>query len=195
MGSRAEPASHWSWNRRYQAPHPHEPDALEAICSWSRWGSGERKETPFQLTTNYLHHWRSDRKDLFSLIGCGLSGWCRTPFMRSIMRRRNERPEQTTLYAWCNNPTRDSSSLCPHVLLHLQSSRRALRRCSLSLGRRSCEEAVSTSMPRNVRQEVGPSRLCSASGTPRVKHACVMMARASAHSEECGGPTTIKSSR
>ena len=111
------------------------------------------------------------------------------------MWHRKVRPERTTLQAWLSTPTRDSSSLLPHAFLSPQSSRRDRRRSNLSWGRRSSAASVSTSMPRNVRQVVGPSRLCCARGVPSWEQTSSSAANASAYSDERGGLMTIKSSK
>jgi hypothetical protein len=41
----------------------------DPICNRGRWEEGVRKETPFHFERKDLHHVRSERKDLFSLIG------------------------------------------------------------------------------------------------------------------------------
>ena len=54
---------------------------------------------------------------------------------------------------------------------------------------------MSTSMPRYVRHVVGPSRLCSAIGTPSTLHVRLRMSSASAQLRERGGPIMMKSSK
>ena len=45
------------------APHPHEPEASNAISVEGRSSGGDRNATPaFQEVMNSLHHSRSDRK-------------------------------------------------------------------------------------------------------------------------------------
>ena len=65
---------------------------------------------------------------------------------------------------------------------------------SLSGGRRASREAESRSMPRYSRQVVGPSRLSSASGTPRAAQRVTRMCRCCEHCSESGVPATKKSS-
>ena len=132
---------------------------------------GVKKDTPFHSAANRRHHARSERNDLFSRIGCGHSGCIGTPFRRSNIRRKNVRPQRTTLHAWFRTPMRDSRSRRRHAFLSPHSWRRELRRSNLSAGSLSWPATVSTSMPRKVRHVVGPSRLCSAMGTPSRAHA------------------------
>ena len=49
-------------------------------------------------------------------------------------------------------------------------------------------------MPRNVRHVGGPSRLCSATGTPKAAHESSSIASTCAHCGDPAGPTMIKSS-
>ena len=51
------------------------------------------------------------------------------------------------------------------------------------------------SIPRKVRQVVGPSHLCSAIGTPNAAYAAFSVPKSVAHTGECGGPIKMKSSR
>ena len=111
------------------------------------------------------------------------------------MRRRKERPDRTTLHAWYSRPINDSSSRLGQARLSPHSSSNACKRCSLSVGRRSWEASVSISMPRNVMQGVGPSRLCSAIGILSAAHDLSRVSIADAQIGESGGPITIKSSR
>ena len=54
---------------------------------------------------------------------------------------------------------------------------------------------VSSLMPKNVRQVVGPSHFAVERGTPNSRQVVVTAFRESAHCEESGAPTMTKSSR
>ena len=103
------------------------------------------------------------------------------PDSRFIMLRRNERPGLTTLQACWRRPIRDSSSLLRHAFLSFQSSKVALMRVILSAGRRRDQATVSSSMPRKVRHDVGPSHFPAAMGTPSSLQARFIVCRLSAH--------------
>ena len=122
--------SHCTWNQEWlcHAPHPHEPEASDVISSWGRWEGGERKEIPFHLVMKVFHHARSERKPVLrQIIGCE---GC-TASNKSIIRRRKDLPDLTTLQVWLRRPIRDSSTylLIPH------SCNRECKRLSLSVGR------------------------------------------------------------
>ena len=114
---------------------------------------------------------------------------------RSIERRRNARPGRITLHACCRVPIRYSSSLRLQTLREDHCPRVACMRSNLSRGRQRTPAVVSISIPRNVRQGTGPYSLSMASGTPRSAQVSMTVLRAVAHSEEPGGPSTIKLSR
>ena len=145
---------------------------------------GGRNEIPFQSSTNVRYHMRSDQNARLRRIGCRRTRCIGSPRSRWSIRPRNERPERTTLHAWCRTPMRDSSSRRLQHFLSPHSARRIRRRWSLSCGRRSWEATVSTSMPKYVRQVIGPSRLWSAIGTPRWAHVWLRIDSASEHSTE-----------
>ena len=67
-------------------------------------------------------------------------------------------------------------------------------RLSLFAFRRSWAAIMSISIPRDIRQVVEPSRLCSAIGMPRRAHAASTMPTASAQSGAVVQATTTKSS-
>ena len=197
MGRSCDLPSHGTWNHElwYHAPQPHEPEASHDISTVGEWDGAGRNDTPFHLLTNALHQARSQRNPVLRRMGMLLWGGRCTLCRRSIMRRRNERPERTTLHAWLRRPMGDSSSLREQDLRSPHSSSKACNRWSLSVGRHSMNMEVLISMPRNTKQVVGPSRLCSAIGTPRAEQTWSNMVKHFWLSGEPGGVTTIKSSK
>ena len=188
-------ASHWTWNqwRFHEAPHPHDPAASEEKWRCSSVGLSMRA-TPFHSEMKATHQERSARKSLLRRT----RWWpleAKGPDSRFIMRLKKERPGFTTLQAWWSRPTRDSSSRLRHTFLSPHSNNVALMRESLSAGRRMDQAIVSSSIPRKVRHDVGPSHFSVARGTPSSWHVRVSVRRLSAHWEEWGAPTTTKSSK
>ena len=101
--------SHCTWNQEWlsHALHPHEPEASDVISSWGRWEGGERKETPFHLVMKVFRHARSEQKPVLRrIIGCEGCTACN----KSIIRRRKDLPDLTTLQAWLRRPIRDLTS-------------------------------------------------------------------------------------
>ena len=142
---RIKNGSHCTWNQEWwcHSPHPHNPEAsvMSSICG--RWDGGARYKTPFHSVMNVFHHARSERKPKISCWD-----WC-TMCKRSIIWRRNARPDLTTLQACLSRPMSYSSSLREQTLLSLQSWRREQRRLRLSAGRHSWPATVSISIPRD----------------------------------------------
>ena len=128
------------------------------------------------------HHARSERNSRLRRSGHGHRGCIGTPSSRLIIRRRKERPDLTTLQAWFRRPSSNSSSRREQAFRSPHSLSSVCRRWSLSAGRRSLAAMVSTSIPRKVRHAVGPSRLCSAIGTPSLAHDDIRVVSHSAHS-------------
>ena len=73
MGRGSETSFHSSWNQRSsnQAPHPHRPEASEAISFTGSSGGGARNDTSFHCEMKICHHTRFDRNSRFRRIGCG----------------------------------------------------------------------------------------------------------------------------
>ena len=162
-------ASHGSWNHELpcHAPQPHEPEASDVILRLGRWDGGGRKEMPFHVVMNEAHHARSERNPWLSLI-TGCDG--RTACNRSIIRRKKDLPDLTTLQAWLRRPIRDSSSVREQADLSPHCCSRARSRWSFSSGRRTSPASESISMPKIIRHVVGPSRLWAAIGISKVEH-------------------------
>ena len=137
-----------------------------------------------------VHHLMSDRaSELMRMI----SRCFRLASVNNEMSLpTNDLPGLTTLDAWLRCPSRDSLE---HTFLNCHSARRSLSQLSLSLGNLSFIARVSISIPKNVRQVVGQTDLCAASGTPSSLHVAIMICWFRAHWSELGGPIVMKSSR
>ena len=98
MDSACARGSHGTWNHDLpcQAPHPHDPDASDAISTTGRSG---RNDIPFHSTLNSCHQARSERKPALRRMGVLDCGGRWTLCRRSIIRRKNARPDCTTLHA------------------------------------------------------------------------------------------------
>ena len=150
-------------------PHPTPPRTWSIRCYvplWKVWRWGQ-EENAIPFLMNALHHARSAGNPAFRRMGIGLCGGRRTEWSRSNMRLRKVLAALITLQAWLRCPMTDSSSLRVQCARIPHSSSMLANRSSLSAGRRSSPASVSTSIPKNVRQVVGPSLLWSAIGTPR----------------------------
>ena len=132
-------------------------------------GGGEGYAIPL----SHKAHARSDLESRWSRTLWGRNLCVRAPFSKSNMRRRNARPDRTTLRAWLRSPINDSSSRREQVVLSPQLDKTPWSRSSLSAGSLSMPSRVSISIPRNVSLVVGLSRLCSATGIPKRVQAVV----------------------
>ena len=93
------------------------------------------------------HHARSARNEALSRMVFLLpGGWC-TAWSKSIIRRRKDRPERTTLQAWLRRPRSDSSSFLEQALRLPHPSSKAFKRSSLSGGSHSWPATVSIVIP------------------------------------------------
>ena len=96
-----------SWNKDLSC-YALQPQASDVIVSLGSWDGGGRKETPFHVVMNEDHHARSDRNPWLSLITDCVG---RTACSRSIILRKKDLLDLTTLQAWLRKPIRDSSSM------------------------------------------------------------------------------------
>ena len=109
---------------------------------------------------------------------------------------RNALPNGTTLIAWTKCPTSDSKwCLSLTTLASRNSFTIPCTMTSLAGGREVEIVAVFSSMPKKVREVLGPSVLSGASGTPSSLQVASVMANALRHSSVPGDPTNKKSSR
>ena len=154
---------HFHWNHFVsQTPaHPHLPDASvnKSICPISLFG---RMPMPFQFSKKCCHHHiRSDLTSAPSLTKWSLP---LTDDITWISLRTNLLP--TTFVACCRMPTNDFSSLLLAAFLPNHSETIWHTLTNFCTGSQSSIAWVSASMPRNVRQVVGPSVLSCAIGMP-----------------------------
>jgi hypothetical protein len=200
MGRLLVASDHLTWNHidPWHAPHPQYPDASEATWRTGGYCGVGRNEVPFQSSMKLCHQAKSALKSRLRRIGVVAVGRVSRAVLvcsRSIMRRKNERPERTTLHTWLSRPTSDSNSLLVQTLWSPHWFNSALTLCSFSLGSRSLPAMVSTSIPRNVRATARPSVLWTAIGIPRVAGTRRRVARLFRHRVDPGGAMMIKSSR
>ena len=132
--------------------------------------AGGRRETPFHDCKNECHHVTSALA-----LADRWTWWSRalTDVDASIRLRKKVLPGWTTDAAWLRRPIKERRSrFVPERrgdnfgLPCIHWPRSTISLCSLSCGRRSCRDAVSISIPKNVRVVEGPSVFSSAIGTP-----------------------------
>ena len=105
-------SSHCTWNQWVpcHAPQPHDPEASEAISTTGSCCAQGKNETPFQSLTKTLHQAKSDLNSLLRRRGWRDRGESGTLWRKSIILRKKERPDLTTLQAWFSRSTKDSNS-------------------------------------------------------------------------------------
>ena len=143
-----------------------------------------QKATPFQEDKNWNHHWRSRWNSVFKRMG-----WSRLRKQRSrsIMRRKNLRPGQTTFAAWCKWPIRDSNWRLVHQRRVRHEWISSCKAQNLSSGRQATWAMQSNLMPSTSKQEDGSIHLSGWRGSPNTLQAANDFAILSAHWLESGG--------